>query len=64
MHAWLFFVGFLVFPLWWIAGFLLPIPRTRKVGESEVEKGVVLDDPQVEFGASFFCGEKEVQILI
>ena len=54
MHAWLFFVGFLVFPLWWIAGFLLPIPRTRKVGESEVEKGVVLDDPQVEFGASFF----------
>jgi len=51
VHAWLFFVGFLVFPLWWIAGFLLPIPRTRKVGESEVEKGVVLDDPQVEFDA-------------
>ena len=37
VHAWLFFVGFLVFPLWWVAGFLLPIPR--KVGESEVEKG-------------------------
>ncbi|PFH54024.1 hypothetical protein AMATHDRAFT_136255 [Amanita thiersii Skay4041] len=26
----------------------LGIPRTRRIGESGVEKGVVLDDPQVE----------------
>jgi hypothetical protein len=51
IHAWLFIVGFVIFPLWWVAAFLVPIPRTRMVGESEVEKGVVLDDPQVEFDA-------------
>jgi hypothetical protein len=26
------------------------IPRTRRLGGDEVEKGVVLDDPQLEFG--------------
>jgi len=53
-HAWLFFLGFIVFPLWWVAAFL-PIPRTRRIGGSDVEKGVMLDDPQVEHGMSFCC---------
>ncbi|THV05403.1 hypothetical protein K435DRAFT_104713 [Dendrothele bispora CBS 962.96] len=51
VHAWLFFLGFVLFPLWWIGGFLVGIPRTRKLGEGEHEKGVVLDDPQVEHDA-------------
>lgn len=51
LHAWLFFLGFLLFPVWWIAGFLVQIPKTRRLGEGVgTEKGVVLDDPQVEFG--------------
>ncbi|KIY71619.1 hypothetical protein CYLTODRAFT_345542 [Cylindrobasidium torrendii FP15055 ss-10] len=49
-HAWLFFIGFVLFPLWWLAAFL-PIPRTRHIGAGEMEKGVVLDDPQVEHDA-------------
>ncbi|KAJ7082965.1 hypothetical protein C8R44DRAFT_822656 [Mycena epipterygia] len=55
VHAWLFFVGFVLFPLWWIAGFCVPVPRTRRLGGDVEEKGrtapVVLDDPQVEFDA-------------
>jgi len=51
IHAWLFFLGFVLFPVWWIAGFLVRIPETRRIGGGEVEKGVVLDDPQVEFDA-------------
>ena len=31
------------------------IPRTRRLGGNEVEKGVVLDDPQVEYGEYFEC---------
>ena len=54
LHAWLFFVGFIVFPLWWAAGFLIPIPRTRRLEGNDTEKGVVLDDPQVEHGQSYF----------
>ncbi|KAJ7465063.1 hypothetical protein FB451DRAFT_428735 [Mycena latifolia] len=58
-HAWLFFAGFLFFPLWWIAGLCVPVPRTRRLRSGsgaeeaqEQEKGtVVLDDPQVEFDA-------------
>lgn len=51
LHAWLFFLGFVLFPVWWIAGFLVRIPKTRRLGEGVgTEKGVVLDDPQVEFG--------------
>ena len=49
LHAWLFFIGFILFPLWWIAAFL-PIPRTRRLGGTDAEKGVMLDDPQVEHG--------------
>jgi hypothetical protein len=52
LHAWLFFVGFLIFPIWWVAAFV-GIPRTRRLGGNELEKGVVLDDPQVEFGQCF-----------
>ncbi|KAF8158427.1 hypothetical protein B0H34DRAFT_797815 [Crassisporium funariophilum] len=50
LHAWLFFIGFLVFPLWWAAAFV-PIPRTRRLGGTDAEKGVILDDPQVEHDA-------------
>jgi hypothetical protein len=49
LHSWLFFIGFILFPLWWIAAFL-PIPRTRRLGGTDAEKGVMLDDPQVEHG--------------
>lgn len=54
VHGWFFFIGFVLFPLWWVAGFLVPIPQTRRLGDEEKEKGreqVVLDDPQVEFDA-------------
>ncbi|KAI0088596.1 hypothetical protein BDY19DRAFT_890794 [Irpex rosettiformis] len=50
IHAWLFYVSFILFPLWWIASFL-PIPRTRVVGGSDTEKAVPLDDPQIEHDA-------------
>ncbi|KNZ78274.1 hypothetical protein J132_01253 [Termitomyces sp. J132] len=49
LHAWLFFVGFVLFPLWWIAS-LVTIPKTRTLDGQE--KGVVMiDDPQVEHDA-------------
>lgn len=51
VHAWLFFLGFVLFPVWWVAGFVVGIPETRRIGGGEVEKGVVLDDPQVESDA-------------
>ncbi|KAJ6584422.1 hypothetical protein B0H19DRAFT_386503 [Mycena capillaripes] len=54
VHAWLFFMGFVLFPLWWVAGFCVPVPRTRRIDADAEEKGreqVVLDDPQVEFDA-------------
>ncbi|KAK2465285.1 hypothetical protein APHAL10511_002639 [Amanita phalloides] len=47
LHAWLFFLGFLFFPIWWLASFIRT-PKTRRIGGGETEKGVVLDDPQVE----------------
>ncbi|KAF5372269.1 hypothetical protein D9757_009647 [Collybiopsis confluens] len=51
-HAWLFFIGFIIFPLWWLASFL-KIPRTRRIegGGHDGQKSVVLDDPQVEHDA-------------
>ncbi|KAF9067113.1 hypothetical protein BDP27DRAFT_1329287 [Rhodocollybia butyracea] len=50
-HAWLFFLGFIIFPLWWVAA-LLGIPQTRKIeGGHDGQKSVVLDDPQVEHDA-------------
>jgi hypothetical protein len=52
LHAWLFFIGFILFPLWWAAAFV-PVRRTRRVGGTDVEKCVVLDDPQLEHGEFF-----------
>ncbi|KIK57258.1 hypothetical protein GYMLUDRAFT_46518 [Collybiopsis luxurians FD-317 M1] len=50
-HAWLFFIGFIIFPLWWYAA-LLKIPKTRSIeGGHDGQKSVVLDDPQVEHDA-------------
>jgi len=56
-HAWLFFLGFLIFPVWWCAAIFVPIPQTRRLGGEDAEKGVLLDDPQVEHGMScvFSC---------
>ena len=48
-HAWCFFIGFIIFPIWWFASFA-PIPRTRRVGGNDPEKAVTIDDPQVEHG--------------
>jgi hypothetical protein len=76
VHAWLFFIGFVLFPIWWAAGFLR-VPHTRRLdAEGGAEKGkgkekgeekgqVVLDDPQVEFGSScpllvFFASEAHI----
>ena len=53
IHAWFFFLGFVLFPLWWCAS-VWRIPQTRSVGGSEVEKAVTLDDPQVEHG-QYLC---------
>ncbi|KAH9831319.1 uncharacterized protein C8Q71DRAFT_781900 [Rhodofomes roseus] len=50
LHAWCFFVGFVLFPIWWLASFW-PIPKTRRVGDTDMEKAVTLDDPQVEHDA-------------
>ncbi|KAG6845614.1 hypothetical protein H0H87_006667 [Tephrocybe sp. NHM501043] len=51
LHSWMFFVGFILFPLWWVASFA-GIPKTRRLDAGTQEKGVVvLDDPQVEYDA-------------
>jgi len=47
LQAWCFFIGFIIFPLWWAASFR-PVPKTREVGGTDTEKAVALDDPQVE----------------
>lgn len=47
----MFFIGFILFPVWWVAALIIRIPKTRSIGGGEAEKGVVLDDPQVEFDA-------------
>lgn len=47
VHAWCFFLGFILFPAWWIAALFLRTPGTRVVGD---EKGMSLDDPQIEHG--------------
>ncbi|KAF9533297.1 hypothetical protein CPB83DRAFT_758454 [Crepidotus variabilis] len=51
LHAWFFFVGFVLFPLWWVAA-IVAVPRTRRLGGTDAEKGVILDDPQVEHDAN------------
>ena len=50
VHAWMFYIALVLFPLWWIAA-LWRVPKTRVVGGTDTEKAVPLDDPQVEFGA-------------
>ncbi|KAI0763526.1 hypothetical protein BD413DRAFT_203684 [Trametes elegans] len=50
IHGWLFFIGFVLFPLWYVASFWR-IPKTRLVGGTDPEKAVTLDDPQVEHDA-------------
>ncbi|KAI0365309.1 hypothetical protein BV20DRAFT_762770 [Pilatotrama ljubarskyi] len=50
VHAWFFFIGFIIFPLWYVASFWR-IPKTRHVGGTDTEKAVTLDDPQVEHDA-------------
>ncbi|EJF60956.1 hypothetical protein BD309DRAFT_859917 [Dichomitus squalens] len=50
VHSWMFFIGFILFPLWWLASFWR-IPQTRRVGGTDTEKAVTLDDPQVEHDA-------------
>lgn len=49
LQAWFFFIGFVLFPLWWVAA-IWSTPKTRRVGGSDAEKAVTLDDPQVEHG--------------
>ncbi|KAF8895218.1 hypothetical protein BD779DRAFT_1668535 [Infundibulicybe gibba] len=39
-----------IFPIWWVAAFMTT-PKTRRLDGGDAEKGVVLDDPQVEFDA-------------
>jgi len=50
IQAWFFFIGFVLFPLWWAAS-VTRTPKTRRVGGSDTEKAVTLDDPQVEHDA-------------
>ncbi|KAF9221550.1 hypothetical protein BS17DRAFT_252813 [Gyrodon lividus] len=51
LQAWCFFLGFILFPVWWMAGLFLRIPKTRVVGDADVEKAVTIDDPQIEHDA-------------
>ena len=48
IQAWCFFFGFLLFPIWWIAALFLHVPTTRIAGAVDAEKGVAIDDPQIE----------------
>ncbi|KAF8843282.1 hypothetical protein BDN67DRAFT_897518 [Paxillus ammoniavirescens] len=50
-QAWCFFLGFVLFPVWWVAALFLRIPETRVVGDADVEKAVTIDDPQIEHDA-------------
>ncbi|EIN12437.1 hypothetical protein PUNSTDRAFT_81670 [Punctularia strigosozonata HHB-11173 SS5] len=51
VQAWMFFIGFILFPLWWLAS-VWRIPETRSVGGHDAaEKAVVVDDPQIEHDA-------------
>jgi hypothetical protein len=52
VQAWLFYFALVPFPLWFV-GAVWRVPHTRVVGGTDNEKAVPLDDPQVEFGASF-----------
>ena len=60
IQAWCFFLGFLLFPVWWIAGLFLPVPKTRIAGDVDAEKGVAIDDPQIEHGKHCFSSSASV----
>ncbi|THV03906.1 hypothetical protein K435DRAFT_817146 [Dendrothele bispora CBS 962.96] len=65
LHAWLFFAGFILFPIWWIAGFLVRIPKTRRIDPGRRgEKAVVLDDPQVEHDAKSWRFRCRIMALV
>ncbi|KAH9932730.1 uncharacterized protein BXZ73DRAFT_46799 [Epithele typhae] len=63
LHAWAFFIGFVLFPLWWIASFWR-IPQTRRVGGTDTEKAVTLDDPQVEHDARSWRTRCRVMLVV
>ncbi|KAF5376808.1 hypothetical protein D9757_008872 [Collybiopsis confluens] len=63
LHAWFFFLGFILFPVWWIAGIFVGIPKTRRLGGGG-EKGVVLDDPQVEHDAKSWRTRCRVMAMV
>ncbi|KIL67758.1 hypothetical protein M378DRAFT_974870 [Amanita muscaria Koide BX008] len=63
VHAWLFFLGFFFFPVWWAAAFV-GIPKTRRIGEGGMEKGVILDDPQVEHDSKSWRTRCRIMALI
>ena len=52
VHAWLFYLALVLFPLWWL-GAVWRVPEMRLVRGTDTEKAVPLDDPQIEFGACF-----------
>ncbi|KAJ7081568.1 hypothetical protein B0H15DRAFT_786298 [Mycena belliarum] len=49
-HAWFFFGGFVLFPLWWAAA-CAPVPQAA-AGPGEKWEGQVGDDVQREYGVS------------
>ncbi|XP_006462445.1 hypothetical protein AGABI2DRAFT_119302 [Agaricus bisporus var. bisporus H97] len=66
LHAWFFFLGFVAFPMWWVASFV-GVPRTRRLAAGNAgnaEKGVVLDDPQVEYDARSWRNRCRVMAVI
>lgn len=69
VHAWMFYIAFVLFPLWWVAAFWR-VPQTRVVGGTDTEKAVPLDDPQIEFGtfslahALFVCVLAQRNVII
>ncbi|KAH7922940.1 hypothetical protein BV22DRAFT_1016317 [Leucogyrophana mollusca] len=64
LHAWCFFVGFILFPVWWVAALFFRPPRTRMAGESAAEKAVTIDDPQIEHDAKSWRFRCRVMSLI
>ncbi|CAK5265018.1 unnamed protein product, partial [Mycena citricolor] len=61
LHAWLFFIGFVIFPIWWVAAFI-PVVRTRRIGEGG--KDVILDDPQLEFDARTWRKRSRIMAVV
>jgi hypothetical protein len=67
-HAWLFFISFVLFPLWPVAACCVPVPRRGRLGDDAEGKGtdsaqVLLDDAQLEFGLSSFLARRGLYII-